>query len=107
MSGVIPVDAIAPEILGDLPAMPYAAAPNSAGAPAGGAFGDLFSQGMAQVNEGLIASQVDMQRLATGDLQNLHQIMIRLEESKLSFQLMLQVRNRLLEAYQDVMKMQI
>lgn len=107
MSGVIPVYAIAPEILGDLPAMPYPAAPSGAGAPADGAFGDLFSQGMARVNEGLIASQVDMQRLATGDLQNLHQIMIRLEESKLSFQLMLQVRNRLLEAYQDVMKMQI
>jgi flagellar hook-basal body complex protein FliE len=48
-----------------------------------------------------------MQRLAAGEVQNLHQIMIRLEESKLSFQLMLQVRNRLLEAYQDVMKMQI
>lgn len=106
MSGVIPVDAIAPEILGDLPPMPYASGPTGASVPAGG-FGDLFSQGMARVNEGLIASQLDMQRLATGDLQNLHQIMIRLEESKLSFQLMLQVRNRLLEAYQDVMKMQI
>jgi flagellar hook-basal body complex protein FliE len=33
--------------------------------------------------------------------------MIRLEETKLAFQLMVQVRNRLLEAYQDVMRMQI
>jgi flagellar hook-basal body complex protein FliE len=32
---------------------------------------------------------------------------MRLEESRLSFQLLMQVRNRLLEAYQDVMKMQI
>ena len=33
--------------------------------------------------------------------------MIRLEEAALSFQLMLQVRNRVLEAYQDVMRMQV
>jgi flagellar hook-basal body complex protein FliE len=72
-----------------------------------GGFGELFTQGLAQVNASLMSSQIDMQRLAAGDVQNLHQVMIRLEESKLSFQLMLQVRNRLLEAYQDVMKMQI
>jgi flagellar hook-basal body complex protein FliE len=45
--------------------------------------------------------------LAVGNAENLHQIMIRLEESRLSFQLLMQVRGRLLEAYQDVMKMQI
>jgi flagellar hook-basal body complex protein FliE len=33
--------------------------------------------------------------------------MVRLEESRISFQLFMQVRNRLLEAYQDVMKMQL
>ncbi|MCJ0764544.1 flagellar hook-basal body complex protein FliE [Variovorax terrae] len=70
-------------------------------------FGALVSQGLTQINQQLTDSQVDLQRLAVGDAQNLHQIMIGLEESRLSFQLMLQVRNRLLEAYQDVMKMQI
>jgi flagellar hook-basal body complex protein FliE len=48
-----------------------------------------------------------LQQLATGDAQNLHQVMIRLEESRLSFQLLMQVRGRLLDAYQDVMKMQV
>jgi flagellar hook-basal body complex protein FliE len=72
-----------------------------------GMFGNMVSQGLAQVNAQLQTSQVDLQKLATGDLQNLHQVMIQLEESRLSFQLMLQVRGRLLEAYQDVMKMQI
>lgn len=70
-------------------------------------FGNMVSQGLAQVNDQLQISQAGLQRLATGDLQNLHQVMIQLEESRLSFQLMLQVRGRLLEAYQDVMKMQI
>lgn len=70
-------------------------------------FGQMVSQGINGVNQNLLVSQADMQQLAAGNVQNLHQVMIRLEESHLSFQLLMQVRNRLLEAYQDVMKMQI
>lgn len=71
------------------------------------AFTDLVSQGLQQVNTQINASQTALQRLALGDTQNLHQVMIGLEESRLSFQLFMQVRNRMLEAYQDIMKMQI
>lgn len=70
-------------------------------------FGTLVTQGLDQVNQQLMSSQADLQGLALGDVQNLHQVMIRLEESRISFQLMVQVRNRALEAYQDVMKMPI
>jgi flagellar hook-basal body complex protein FliE len=70
-------------------------------------FSGMVTQGLQEVNRQLDVSQIDLQQLATGDVQNLHQIMIRLEESRLSFQLMMQVRNRLLEAYQDVMKMSV
>ncbi|MGC3998559.1 MAG: flagellar hook-basal body complex protein FliE [Anaeromyxobacter sp.] len=73
----------------------------------GASFGELVAQGLDKVNTQLMASQADMQRLAVGDVQNLHQVMIRMEESRLSFQLVMQVRNRLLEAYQDLMKMQV
>ena len=72
-----------------------------------GSFGTMVTQGLQQVNEQLLATQGDLQALAVGDVQNLHQVMIRMEESRISFQLMMQVRNRLLEAYQDVMKMQL
>lgn len=70
-------------------------------------FSSMVSQGLDQVNQQLLTSEADLQTLASGDVQNLHQIMIRMEESRLSFQLLLQVRNRLLESYQDIMKMQI
>ncbi|MRT00159.1 flagellar hook-basal body complex protein FliE [Ralstonia pickettii] len=83
-----------------------ATAPLPVAAPAG-QFGDMVNQGLTGVNQQLLGSQTDLQQLAVGDVQNLHQVMIRLEESRLSFQLLLQVRNRLLEAYQDVMKMQV
>lgn len=87
------------------------ATPGSELARASGAavtdFGAIVQRGVDAVNQQLLTSQVDLQKLATGDAQNLHQIMIRLEESRLSFQLLMQVRNRLLEAYQEVMRMQV
>lgn len=86
------------------PLSPIGAATKAA---SGAGFGQMVSDGISQVNQQLITSQVDLQRLATGDVQNLHQVMMGLEETRLSFQLFLQVRNRMLEAYQDVMKMQI
>ncbi len=59
------------------------------------------------MNSQLQRVDADLQRLALGDAQNLHQVMINLEEAKLSFQLLVQVRNHALEAYQEIMKMQI
>lgn len=82
-----------------------AAAPAPGDAP--GAFGRMVGSALGEVNGQLLATQTDLQQLAVGNVENLHHVMIRLEESRLSFQLLLQVRNRLLEAYQDLMKMQV
>jgi flagellar hook-basal body complex protein FliE len=70
-------------------------------------FSKLVNQGLHALDTQLKTSQVDLQQLALGEAPNLHEVMIRLEESRIAFQLMLQVRNRVLEAYQDVMKMQV
>ena len=73
----------------------------------GPAFGELVTQGLGQLNQQMLSSQTDLQNLALGNQQNLHQLMISLEESRLNFQLMLQVLNRLLESYQELMRMQV
>jgi flagellar hook-basal body complex protein FliE len=70
-------------------------------------FAEVFSNGLDALNKQLVASQSDLQGVALGESQSLHQVMIRLEETRLAFQLAAQVRNRLLEAYQDVMRMQV
>jgi flagellar hook-basal body complex protein FliE len=70
-------------------------------------FSDRISAGLQELNGRLLATQGDLQRLAVGEVQNLHEVMVRLEESRIALQLALQVRNRVLEAYQDVMRMQI
>lgn len=69
-----------------------------------GEFTQMVSHGLAEVNSQLLATQTDLQQLAAGNVQNLHQVMINMEEARISFQLMVQVRNRALEAYQDLMK---
>lgn len=74
---------------------------------AGPSFADRMSAGLQELNGQLLASQADLQRLAVGEVENLHEVMVRLEESRIALQLALQVRNRVLEAYQDVMRMQI
>ncbi len=83
-----------------------AAAATDAAAPTA-QFSKLVSEGLAGVNQQLLASEVGLQQLASGNVENLHQVMIQLQEAKLSFDLLMQVRSRLLEAYQDVMRMQI
>ena len=70
-------------------------------------FARLVSEGLQGVDAQLRAGQTDLQRLAVGEATSLHEVMVRLEESRIAFQLMLQVRNRALEAYQEVMRMQI
>ena len=87
-----------------------AAAPSVAAlappAPAAG-FGDWFASELGAVNTSLVKAEQGVQRLAVGEATSLHEVMIHLEEAKLSFQLLAQVRNRLLDAYQEVMRMQV
>jgi flagellar hook-basal body complex protein FliE len=107
MSGFLPVEAlsalsqqaqsmVATANAQSLQGPASATAPGASAEPVIGSFGQLVSDGLSKVNGQLIGSQVDLQKLAMGDAQ-----------SRVSFQLMMQVRSRLLEAYQDVMKMPI
>jgi len=59
------------------------------------------------LNEKIASAEQSLSGLATGETANLHAVMIELENARLAFQLALQVRNKLLEGYQDLMRMQI
>jgi flagellar hook-basal body complex protein FliE len=70
-------------------------------------FSVWLQQQINAVNSQIQAAETQVTQLATGQSENLHQVMLSLEKAKLSFELMLQVRNKLLEGYQEVMRMQI
>ena len=70
-------------------------------------FGDTMLQAINSVNRLQIDADSDVQALATGEKRDLHQTMISLEKAGISFQLMMQVRNKIVAAYQEIMRMQI
>lgn len=70
-------------------------------------FSTWLQNQVTELNGAISKSDELATRLAAGDTENLHQIMIGMEEAKLAFQLAVQVRNRVIEAYQDVLRMQM
>ena len=88
-------------------APPPPLAAQGVGPVSGPSFGERVAGGLQELNQQLMATQSDLQGLALGQTENLHELMIRLEESRMALQLALQVRNRVLEAYQDVIRMQV
>jgi flagellar hook-basal body complex protein FliE len=69
--------------------------------------GKFFSELVSKVNDIQVQSDKSLQGLASGENKNLHEVMIEVEKASISFQFMSQVRNKALEAYQEVMRMQV
>lgn len=69
--------------------------------------GKFFSELVSKVNDLQNQSDAAIQKLASGENKNLHEVMISMEKASVSFQFMSQVRTKALEAYQEVMRMQV
>lgn len=88
------------------PGMTAALAAPHATTPAGGTFNSLL-ESVEQLNGQMQANEQAVQNIALGDADNLHQVMMTMERTRLAFELALQVRNKALEAYQELMRMQV
>ena len=79
----------------------------AAGSVQGSGFGGILNQFVGEVNEKQLASSQAVNDLLAGKDVPLHQAMIAMQEAGVAFQLMVEVRNKLLQGYQDLMRMQI
>ena len=70
-------------------------------------FGDVLDKFVSEVNDKQIASGQAVNDLLSGKDIPLHQAMIAMQEAGVAFQLMVEVRNKLLEGYQELMRMQV
>lgn len=70
-------------------------------------FGDIFTRLVGEVNEKQLAAGDAVHGMLAGNNVSLHQAMIAIEEASVSFQLMVEVRNKLVESYQELMRMQV
>ena len=73
----------------------------------GADFSTWLAQQVDDVNTKLAQADVQVRQLAVGENTNIHQVMISLEKARLSLELVVQVRNKVLDAYQNMMQMQI
>ena len=71
------------------------------------AFADFISKSVGELQTNVDAAEDAMRSLATGESVELHDVMISLERARISVQTFLQVRNKLIESYQDLMRMQL
>jgi len=73
----------------------------------GSAFGNVLQAQLAELDRSLKSAQAGAMRLAAGQADSLHHLMLEMEQARIAFQFALQVRNRLIEGWQDVQRMQL
>ena len=70
-------------------------------------FGDMLAEAVNEINKLQIDADKAIANVELSDSGSIHEAMIALEEANISFRAMMQVRNKVLEAYQEVMRMQV
>ena len=70
-------------------------------------FSDVFAKLLTGVNEQQITSDESIQKLAAGKTDNMQEVVISVAKADLSFRMVLEIRNKLIEAYQEIMRMQV
>lgn len=72
-----------------------------------GDFGSLVKGAIESINDTQKSAEQEISKAVTGETQDLHKTIIALQTADLKFQLGIQVRNKLLGAYEEVMRMQV
>lgn len=85
--------------------------PEGAEKPASGAakggFASVLKQSLTEVNQMQQKADAAITALASGEKVSLHETMIAMEQADVSFRMMMQVRNKIVEAYQEILRMQV
>jgi flagellar hook-basal body complex protein FliE len=77
------------------------------GSPGGPGFVDSLKSAIGNVNDAQKEAGRAVDALMTGETQDIHRTMVALQQADVSFQLMMQVRNKLVAAYEEIQRMQI
>lgn len=73
----------------------------------GGQFADFIKDAVNSVDQAQKTAAQKTEDLVTGRSDNIHEVMISMEQAQLSFQLMLEIRNKMVETYQELSRMQM
>lgn len=99
-----PIQGIAPVI----PSITDRIAPIGAQEASGpGGFMESLKNAIGKANDVQLQANQAVDALVTGQTQDVHGTMVALQQADVSFQLMMQIRNKLLTAYEEIQRMQV
>jgi flagellar hook-basal body complex protein FliE len=87
--------------------MPAAPKNNMPSHGSGASFVDTLKSALGEVNEAIKIADGQAQKFATGEATNLHEVMISMEKADLSLRTLNSIRGKIVEAYQEIMKMPV
>lgn len=70
-------------------------------------FGRMLKGSIEEVNRLQGEADTSIRQLVAGNAKNLHETMIAMEKASISFRLVMEVRNKIIEAYHEIMRMQV
>jgi flagellar hook-basal body complex protein FliE len=76
-------------------------------AEGGKTFGEFLTDSISKVNSLQHEANLAMEKLASGESQNLHETILAVEKAEIAFKTMNQIRTKVIDAYREIMKMQI
>lgn len=80
----------------------------SSSAESGEEFGKMLKDAISEVNQ--LTNEADKaatQQIASGETQDLHSTMIAMQKAQVSFETMMQIRNKIVKAYEEIMRMPV
>jgi flagellar hook-basal body complex protein FliE len=70
-------------------------------------FADMVKDLVQQTDRQQIQAEQEVQKLVTGETDSIHDVVLTTSKADLAFRLMMEIRNRLIASYQEIMRMQI
>ncbi len=70
-------------------------------------FGDFLANSVSEVNNLQVKANTEVEKLATGESKNIHETLLAVEQAEIAFKTMNQIRQKVIDAYREIMKMQV
>src|SRR3954470_9386302 len=101
------ISALNPSLLTQLPSLKDASGAAGASGQPDGSFGSVVRDSLESLEQSQKGAEQEIARAVTGESPDLHRTIIALQTADLNFQLGMQVRNKLIGAYDEIMRMQV
>ena len=75
--------------------------------PGGASFQDTLNGFLKDVNKMQLRADESIEKMAAGEITDVHQVMESVQEANVSFNMMMEIRNKVMDAYQEILRMRL